>query len=571
MQDSHNTRLTYFADVGALLVALALFLSLAFYQINLPGLYNDEAMDVVPAMQMLQGQPMDLSRGAGITIGDRTYPVMTSDYQGVVSTYLVLPFFAILGVGTLAIRVMSISFGVAAIILTYFVGRALFNRTTGALAALLLAAMPAFVFWSRIGLYVVNEVVPIGLGSLLCLIAWRRKGSWGCLAGAMFLLGLGLSTKLLFLWFITSLVGTAVILEWKRIGDAVRGVLRRPGSSASADGAGAHRPGVRLMTLGLLSAGAFATGAFPFLLYNVQTRGTYLVLRANLVSTPHGVNNFDILNNILVEADALRVLLDGGYFWFLGGVFSNPVAPWAFAALAAILATLVLRRQVDHRFLKGGVFVALMLALIFFQSCFTVSGLWPTHLLIALPFPQLLAGAALAGAIGWVRRRHASPSTLTLALSILLVVALVGFDLKTDVDYHTALARSGGYTTFSDGIYRLADYLEQNSIASPLAVDWGFKSSIQILTQGRVNPREIYGMTKQPDKEFRQRVAALIQDPTNVYIFHSNDGTAYQGRLAVLRDVASKAGLKVVLQKVIYHLDGKPLFRIYRVEPVRLA
>lgn len=564
MQDSHNSRLTYLADAGALVVALALFLSLAFYQIDLPGLYNDEAMDVVPAMQMLQGQPIDLSRGAGITIGDRTYPIMTSDYQGVVSTYLAIPFFASFGVSVFAIRAMSISFGVASIILTYFVGRALFNRTAGVAAALMLAVMPSFVFWSRIGLYVVNEVVPIGLASLLCLIAWRRKGSWGYLGAAAFLLGLGLSTKLLFLWFVTSLVAAAVLLNWRRIASTIIGyrtAMTEKGSRMVAFG------GLRMAKVGLLSVGGLALGALPFLVYNLQTRGTYLVLRANLASTPHGVNNFDFLNNLRVEADAFRVLLDGGYFWFLGGVFSNPVAPWVFAGLAAILGALIVLRLVDPGFAKGGVFVALMLALIFIQSCFTVSGLWATHLLIALPFPQLLAGAALSGVIGWLRRSPALPSIATLGLASLLILGLVGLDLKTDVDYHSALSRSGGYTTFSDGIYGLADYLDQNGVLSPLAVDWGFKSSVQILTQGRVNPREVYGMTKAPDEEFRQRISSLIRDQANVYIFHSGESTAYRGRLAVLRDVASQAGLKVVLQKAIYHRDGKPLFRIYRVAP----
>ena len=195
-----------------LLAIVVIFLGLAFYQIDLPGLYNDEAMDVVPAMQMLTGQSVDLSRGAGITIGDRTYPLMTSDYQGVVSTYLVIPYFLIFGIGGFAIRAMSISFGLAAVVLTYFVGRSFFNRWAGLAAAFFLAVMPAHVFWSRIGLYVVNEVVPISLAALLLFLAWRRRGNIAYLFSGMLLMGLGLSTKLLFLWFLTSLVGALVLI-----------------------------------------------------------------------------------------------------------------------------------------------------------------------------------------------------------------------------------------------------------------------------------------------------------------------------------------------------------------------
>ena len=39
-------------------IAVALFLALSFRNITLPGLYYDEALDVVPAMQLLQGTPL---------------------------------------------------------------------------------------------------------------------------------------------------------------------------------------------------------------------------------------------------------------------------------------------------------------------------------------------------------------------------------------------------------------------------------------------------------------------------------------------------------------------------------
>ena len=47
-------------------LAVALFLSLALYHYRLPGLYYDEAADVVPAMQLLKGQPVTLQRDVGL-------------------------------------------------------------------------------------------------------------------------------------------------------------------------------------------------------------------------------------------------------------------------------------------------------------------------------------------------------------------------------------------------------------------------------------------------------------------------------------------------------------------------
>ena len=283
------------------------------------------------------------------------------------------------------------------------------------------------------------------------------------------------------------------------------------------------------------------------------------------------MDNTDFLNNVVVEADAFRTLLDGSYFWFQGGVFNNDIAPWALGGLALLLGLLVLFRVVPANFRKSGAFFGLLIFLIFIQSCFTVSGLWATHLLIMLPFPQLLAGAAVAGLIGWAAKTRAPMAIAAAAIGGVLSLGLAVMDLKVDADYHQALTRTGGYSTFSDSIYQVADYLDENNITSPLAGDWGMKSSIQILTQGRVNPREIYGLTTDPDKAYRQRVKELMRDPSNVYIFHVKESTAYKLRLSVLQEITKRNGLDTEMTKVFFQRDGKGLFRLFRVVPASQA
>src|SRR5947208_7563507 len=72
--------------------ACAIFLLLATHQILLPGLYYDEALDAVPAMQIVQGQPTELLDNAGLDFAGRRWPLMLLNYQGTVSTYLLVPF-----------------------------------------------------------------------------------------------------------------------------------------------------------------------------------------------------------------------------------------------------------------------------------------------------------------------------------------------------------------------------------------------------------------------------------------------------------------------------------------------
>ena len=326
-----------------------LFLANALYQLDLPGLYPDEAFDVIPTMQLMLGHPVELQRNAAIHMFGLSLPLMSSsDYQGITSTYLALPFFAIGGINVYSLRVMTVLVGVVAIVLAFFLARAWFNDAAARLAVILLAVSPSWIFWSRIGVYVVSEVVPLAAGALLAFTIWTRRRPAGTRNGplyaGMFLLGLGLTTKLLFIWLIIAVALTGLILYGRTIWDARHAWfadLRRWGAVA------------------LAASGAFCLGAFPFLLYNAMTRGTLYVLRANAGSTTHGVNNSAVLRNLWTEADALRVLLDGSYFWFqgvLGKVYYNPLTPGIFALSAIGLVAVVLSaRQSGARISFRGV------------------------------------------------------------------------------------------------------------------------------------------------------------------------------------------------------------------------
>lgn len=327
-------------DVATLVLACGVFFALSVYQLSLPGLYNDEAFDVIPAMQMLTEQTVELQRGAGIQFFGLSLPLMSSsDYQGVTSTYLALPFLALGGINVISLRLMTVTVGMVGIVLAYFLARAWFGKAEARLTVLMLATSPAWIFWSRLGVYVVSEVVPIATGSLLGFTYWLRARPLGRrnrgLYEGMFLLGLGLTTKLLFLWFIVAVVLCGLILFggklWEQrhmwLGDWVRWARRA-----------------------LLAALAFSAGALPFLLYNIMTRGTWNLLKgslSNFGATSNGVNNTAFVRNLWTEADSLKVVLDGGYFWFQGlaaRTYSNPLMPPLFAVSALGLIAFSMRR-----------------------------------------------------------------------------------------------------------------------------------------------------------------------------------------------------------------------------------
>lgn len=120
-------------------LALLLFFTLSLYQLHLPGLHYDEAQEVLPAMRLLLGQPTEPFRGAAIRVAGRAFPLMIYDYLGTLNTYLVIPFFALLGINVISLRLMALTLGALTIVLAYGVTREMFDGKVAALSALLLS------------------------------------------------------------------------------------------------------------------------------------------------------------------------------------------------------------------------------------------------------------------------------------------------------------------------------------------------------------------------------------------------------------------------------------------------
>ncbi len=512
----------------ALSAALVLFLVLSLYQIDLPGLYYDEAADAVPAMQMLQGQPVELFRGSGFWLGDRAFPLMVMDYVGSVNSYLLVPFFALFGVSAASMRLMTVLASAVGLVLTYFLARSLFGRKAAALAALLLAVHPSFIFWSRQGIYVTSIMLPLALGGLLFLRRWQVSSRAVYLIAGLLLLGLGMSAKLLFIWVVVASLVLYLVLSRKPLA----------------------------IPQGLAGAVALGIGAAMPLVFNLDGQGTLNMLSRNLVRTEQGVNNFDILPNLATRAGDLKVLMDGGFFWFLGGIFSSSIYPWlGLGAAAALLLMSILPQLAAYR--KKIAFLAGFVVLVFVQSAVTISGLWPTHFFILLPFAAMLLAAfvrLLPRVLPWRRAAW--------TLGMLLWAAAFFPSIWSDVQYHGALAQTGGWMAHSDGIYRLASALERRGDAQPLAMDWGIKSSVQLLTQGRVNPQEVFQYQPQPDQTFFDLTYKAMQDPKRVYVFRAGELTVFP-RMDAFELLVKRLGKSSSLVETVTQRDGRPLYLIY--------
>jgi 4-amino-4-deoxy-L-arabinose transferase-like glycosyltransferase len=568
-------------DGAPLYLALGLFFLLAAYQLTLPGLHYDEAKEAgINAMQAVRGLPLSAFRGASIELFGRSWPLMVQDYIGALNVVLALPFLALGGVTVPALRLLSVACGLVTLVFLYLFARRWFSTRVAGATVLLLAVNPSFVFWSRQGIFVTNVTLTIFVASLWTLLragaapAGRRRFSWLVITG--FLWGMGLWAKLLFVWGIVAVVGVLIVIGVARGWRRGRPLLRATGNWRTS-----------LAELGGLML-AMLAGAFPLLLYNVQTQGTLLSIFGNLGTSYYGVSNSAFVANGLARLEQVGILLAGNHLWYLGEVYINPLAAWALLVLLGAVALLSFQLYLplptvqtppasaegvppppwlaaalpyapaEIRHLLA---VLLLLVLMIVQSSFTVSGLFITHFYLMLPFFPLL-GAAAASIIA----RHGRTPAI-LALAVLLVWG--AGDLWNTLRYHQVLAVSGGYAAHADTSYRLAEYLETAQITSPLVLDWGIDAPLVYLSQGRVAPIEAFGYDRidQPDAGFAGRLAPFVADPTQVFLLHTPEFTVFQGRREALQQLAAAAGRQVVVVATFGERSGRPLIELVRLEP----
>lgn len=540
MAESAAPRAKLFARL-ALLLALVLFLALGAYQITLPGLHYDEAKEAgVNAMQIVTGQPLTAFRGAAVRLGPVALPLMVQDYIGANNVVLALPFLKLGGVNVAALRWMSLLIGALTLAFTWAAAGQIGGPIAAAVAALLLAVNPSFIFWSRQGIFVTNLTALALTASLFFGVRWQRDRRIFDLCATAFLWGLGLYAKLLFLWVI---VGMALIfaLAWVLEPRPRRPLPRWPAWVAALI--------------------CFLIPLTPLLIFNLRTSGTLTALFGNLGRSYYGVDNTAYLPNLSARIGQLAALLRGDHFWYLGEKFSNPWAPWLAGGL--ILAALIFTPAERRRSLLLPV---ALLVLAVAQSAFTVSDLFITHYALLEPLIPLSAGLAAAALI---RRRGSPRGAAERLLAAAALTAVVGWwaaDLWTTLRYHDVLRISGGYASHSDAVYALADYLDQFEPAAPLALDWGLDAPVRFLTAGRVNPIEVFGYDRMdaPDPGFAERVSPFLDDSHSLYIAHAPDAAVFRGRVEALSALAAERGLSLVEERRFSERNGTPLFIVYR-------
>jgi len=530
-----------------LLAILILYSALSLYQINLPGLHYDEAFEAVPALQLLQGQPVTAFRNSTITLGPYALPLMTQDYIGALNTYLALPFMALLGSTVAALRVMSVTVGGVTLILTFLLAQKLTGQNwVGLLAALLLSVDPTFIFWNRQGIFVTAIIATIGLAATYCWLRRIERGSMGWSIAASFLLGLGLYAKVLFVWLIFGLVGAAVLLHARRLirqRHRWRELITNHLSPAE----------------GLVAGLAFLLGCAPLLAYNWQTGGTWQNITQNASTSYYGVNNLAVGANLGARLSQFATFLMDAHLWYLGVVRHNFWSLFVFVGLVGGVVILSTRNQKDvNSTYKIALFPPLVIGLVILASIGTVSALWVTHFALLMPWPALTIAVGV-----WFMWRQLS-DTVVKTLVVAALGVLLASNTITSLRYHQALTHSGGLSSHSDAIYDLSQWLAQHASGPVIAMDWGLAAPVTYLTHGQVNAIEIFGYQWQSDVKLSGRLQQAIERPNALYLWRAPNEIIFD-RSGQFKALYRPKNLQENIEEAFYEKSGRPLLGVTRL------
>ena len=533
------------APGAAALAGIAAFAALAGYHIRLPGLYYDELFELTPSLAFVKGglgSDVAWVPGTEISILGHPLPLMAHTYVGAVKTIAFVPVAAAFGITPTSVRVFTIAVAALSLVFTYLFARKVFRSAwVAAVATVLIATDPSFVFYSRVDFGPVVFMFLFKAAGLLALADWWQSGRLRSLCLGAFAFGLGVYDKADFFWIVAGVLLAALLVDYS-------GVRRRVDRRST-----------------LWAAGAFALGALPFLVYNASwpPRTIQPALNGTLHLASGGGSHGNPLDRLGAVFGTLVRLLDGDILaaWFTGGTGGPPVLSALGIGAAAVILLLYALPQFRRR-LRAAMFVVLSGAIVLAACALTPGAGAPHHVLLVYPVPQL---ALAAIGVGGPRLLGGRARIAAATIGAAAIAACVGASVATTADTLSRLDRTGGLGGFSDGIYALdRDLVQHDARHRIVVVDWGIYQNLIALSNGTLKGTELWEELNARGR-LRGSELAKLDDPSARYILHAPQATLFPRARGRFFAIVRREGRHAVIERRIATRLGQPLFEIYRL------
>ena len=521
-------------DIAILLSVSIVFLSLALYQIDVPGLYGDELDKLVPTVCLLTGRPF-LYAGWSETVFGHRILLSFTDRIGSVLSYLPMPFIQLFGYTAYALRLSAVLCGLLTLCFAYFGARLWFGSWTARFGVLLITVSPVFVFLQRMGYYNYGPVTLFTSITFLFLARYKtRQKSADLWASAVFA-GIAINTALQAVFVLIPMAILAICFH-------------RP-----------IRPRIRQFIVALV---VFLAVGSPVLITGIRTGAMLdrIGWRGNGSASP-APSGFRFADTVAEHTSMVLSMMGGTDGVQVGSMRRDIENVWMRRALLSSIGLIafcfaVAKSKKDFALREGAPLIITMSAL--FLSGFILNEGRITYQLIVLwPFVVLVVGAGLA----YVCERFQYLRLITVCLAC----ALAFSEARTTIEIHGKLAETGGQQFTSSQVYPLVSYLKGLPKANVITMEWGLLNQIYYLSGGAIMPEALHGWWPKygvAPRVFEEAVSRTLRDPATVYVFWGPGGGF--DRYPAVERLAQAANKVLTVEKTFYEKDSSIAYRVAR-------
>ena len=478
-------------------------------------------------------------------------PVMILPYLGAFKAWLYYPLLQSLDVTPVVLRLPVLLVGTVSVWLFFTILDRTVGRRAAIAGALLLATDASFVIATTYDFGPIAFLHCFLLAGALLLLQFERTGASKYLALAFFVFGLALWHKALFIWMLDGLVVAAVCVFPRRV--AAMLTPRRV----------------------VVAALSLCAGALPLIYFNVVTGGATLhtgeVMSGEapisqkllvLKKTMSGNVLFAWLTDETQPATAapprkFREVASVKLSRLVGGVRSN----WLFYAF--VVSCCLVPWLWFTRSRRAALFVLIYLMVTWAQMLILPNtGASIQHVLLLWPFPHFLIAIALAQ-VGASLGRHGAQAAAC------ALVAIVAANLLLINQHYSDLVTNGTSAIWTDAIYPLHNYLDSVSASRIVTTDWGYATTLCLLSDGEIPLDDISYTLLGPSVGDSAWIRSLIEDERNVFVDHTAPDEQFPAARQRLESIAALSGRTRVLVAVIRDRNQRPRFEVVRYQPGR--
>ena len=529
--------LSYRVSDALAIAAACIFVFLASYRIELPGLYMDE-LDFVNAAQGAPDNTMIHMRLGSV-------PLFIMPYLGALKAWIYAPIFGLFGVSALTIRLPAILIAAVTLLIFYQLMRAQLGLVWATIGLWIMMVDPANLFPSRLdwGPTVLMHFFQAAIFALW--FSYRNKPELWKVALILICFGLGFFDKFNFIWLVLAFViGISLCYpdSLKNLWVSFPRLARRMAVITVLIVLGAALYFTLPLLLHFHPPGAHAVG--------LQVKWNALLTTLSGVAVAHFV--FGNSSGMIQFTPFWLILTD------------------CYLAFACLFFPMSNEEARENR--KEGFFFLVIGLLIFLQIVITPQAGGPHHYSMIFPLP-LLAFAFLAKSL-YTQFATENLRRLAALLFGAVAVSLLVVNVHNTAGYLSHFRTNSHYSPrWSPEIYTLSRYVNEHGLEakSVICVDWGLHNQLHALAPKELRQRmhDYWPMFKSLANQNQERQTARLnyvfpEGKTLVLAFAPSKETFPETRQNFLASLATRPELKSRLVREFWS-GGEKIYELYEV------